>query len=103
MNKRVSFILSLALLAGMVFSATPAACAQESGAKAGSQPAKSAQEKSTKDQSASDKNKEETAHAESAVNFPQVGGPVELRAPRGTRITLKMADLSTAVYEVIGS
>lgn len=102
MNKRLSVILSLALLAGMVFSATTGAGAQESGAKAGSQPAKSAQEKATKEQSTSEKSKEETV-AEIAVNFPQVGGPVELRAPRGTRITLKTEDVSTAVYQAIGS
>lgn len=102
MNKRVSLILSLTLFAGLVLASATAAYAQESGGRVGSQPAKSTQEKSTKDQSTSEKSKDETV-SEISVNFPQVGGPVELRAPRGTRITLKMEDTSTAVYNAIGS
>lgn len=101
MKKRVSFILTLALFAGVAFSAIPTACAQESSAKAGSQPAKSGQEKSSKEQSTSEKSKEEPGISDVQVNFPQVGGPVELRVPRGTHITLKMADSSVVVYQAI--
>jgi hypothetical protein len=105
MKKRVSFVLSLALFVGMLGSATTTACAQESGAKTASQStsAKNTQEKGTKEQSATDKSKEEMPLSESSANFPQVGGPVELRAPRGTRITLKLADSSVVVYQAIAS
>jgi hypothetical protein len=102
-NKRVGLVVGLALLGSITTSVPQIAWAQESGAKTGSQSAKSAQEKSNKEQSASEKTKEDTAVAESQANFPQVGGPVELRPPRGTRITLKMADMSTAVYEAVGN
>ncbi|HKD46023.1 MAG TPA: hypothetical protein VKD24_10205 [Candidatus Angelobacter sp.] len=93
MNKKAGFAVVLPLLMiGNMLLAYPSAGVQEPG------------EKDTKDQQAE---KSKTANvvdkAESSqMNFPQTEGPVELRPARGTRITLKMADSSRAVYEAIG-
>lgn len=100
MNKRVSFALVLAVLICMLFSSVPQAWGQESASQ--SAPAKP-QEKGSKEQSAGEKGKTEQTVADSQMNFPQAGGLVELRAPRGVRITLKMEESSVAVYQAIGS
>ena len=101
MNNRMSFALTLTFLACTLFSAIPKAWAQESGSQ--STPAKNAQEKSSKEQNTSEKGKTEQAISDSQMNFPQAGGAVELRAPRGIRITLKVSDSSVVVYQAIGT
>lgn len=103
MTKAVSFLLSSVLFAGIVCTAAPGVWAQESGGKSGEQNPPAKNEKPGKEQSASDKNKTDSGMSDSQVNFPQVGGPVELRPPRGTRITLNLSDTSTAIYQAIGN
>jgi hypothetical protein len=56
--------------------------------------------KGAKEQTAAEKDKSENSLAE--VNFPQAQEAVELRAARGTRITLKMDGPTKAIYEAIG-
>ncbi len=90
MTKRTGFVFALVLFVGTLLPVMPRAGAQESA------------EKNAKEQSPADKNKAESGLSDSQVNFPQAEGPVELRAGRGTRITLKLADSSRAVYEAIG-
>ncbi len=87
MTKRTGLMLAFALLTGTLPAAVLHAGAQE--------PA----EKNAREQNPADKSKAENP---AEANFPQAEGPVELRPARGTRITLKLADSSRAVYEAIG-
>jgi hypothetical protein len=100
MNKRMSFALAITLLSCMLLSAIRQAWAQESTSQSATA---KPQEKSSKEQSPPEKGKTEQAVSDSQMNFPQAGGPVELRAPRGVRITLKLEESSAAVYQAIGS
>jgi hypothetical protein len=78
--------------------------AQESGEKEASEQGpdqKAAASQTAKEQN-SRKNKNESSVNDYPVNFPDAEGPVELRPPRGSRITLKMTDSTRVIYESIG-
>jgi hypothetical protein len=100
MTKKTHLAFSLMLLMGVLTQAG----AQASGDKSVTpqKPAsKEPAEKSGKEQAAGDQEKRESL-GENEMNFPEPQGPVELRASRGTRINLKLADSSRNVYEAIG-
>jgi hypothetical protein len=86
MTKRIYLALALLWFVGVL----PQAWAQAS------------QEKGATTQKPAAKDEKAESLPEGELNFPQAEGPVELRAPHGTRITLKATDASRALYEAIG-
>lgn len=90
-----SAVLSMLALAAIALPAWP----QEGTEKNSSEQAAPAKGGAT---NSTEKTKSEGSTGENSFNFPSVQGPVELRARRGTRITLKLNDTSQAAYQSIG-
>jgi hypothetical protein len=97
--------LTVVLAMGVVLlSLSPPVCAQETSEKGGQENAgpKNPLEKGAKEQNTGEKSRAESSSGYNPINFPEAQGPVELRPAHGTRITLKLTDTSSAIYEAIG-